>query len=108
MKMMRPRSIPPKHQLLWEMFVFWDTVPFVEDEWHLFLICPLYAPYRAKLPFCAATVRVEGAELQGDGCTERNLVALTRAILQVADPNHIAEFLSRALAARRRYREALP
>ena len=83
-------------------------MPFVEDEWHLFLICPLYAPYRAKLPFCTTTVRVEGAELQGEGGTEGNLGALTRAILQVADPNHIAEFLSRALAARRRYREAPP
>jgi hypothetical protein len=45
----------------------YHTTPFIEDEWHVILICPLYAPFRARLPFLARDVLVEGHELQGNG-----------------------------------------
>ena len=42
--------------------------------------CPLYADLRRRLPFRGEDVVVEGFVTQGDGCTPRNLQALTRAI----------------------------
>ena len=85
----------------------WDTLPFVEDEWHLLMVCPLYANFRTRLPFRVADVRVKGSEVRGDGCSERNLTSLLRAILQIPDANVFAEFLMRSTAARRRYRASL-
>ena len=76
---------------------------FVEDEWHVFGVCPLYDGFRSRLPFRAEQVLVEGHVMQGNGCTVQNLRALARAVLQ-ADPNHVAEFLGRALSSRRRFR----
>ena len=51
----------------------WRVTTFVEDEWHLFLVCPLYDDLRRSLAFTADSVRVEGHRLQGDGCTPNNL-----------------------------------
>ena len=82
-------------------------MPYVEDEWHVLLICPLYQTVRNKLPFTAARVRVEGHELQGEGATERNLQSLMAAVLQAPNPNIVAEFLAVAMAARRRHRSVL-
>ena len=79
-------------------------MPFVEDEWHVLLVCPLYAPYRMGLPFTTADVLVEGHPMQGAGCTPRNLSSLARAILSMQNPNYLEEFLMRAMAARRRDR----
>ena len=76
---------------------------FVEDEWHVFGVCPLYDAFRSRLPFRAEQILVEGHAMQGNGCTVQNLRALARAVLQ-ADPNHVAEFLGRALSSCRRFR----
>jgi hypothetical protein len=88
-------------------YVRYHTVPFIEDEWHFLLICPLYASLRARLPILARDVLVEGHELQGGGCTPRNLSSLTSALLRLPDPNVLAEYLMRAVAARRHFRENL-
>ena len=81
-------------------------LPFTEDEWHLVLICPHFDSFRQRLPFRAAQVCVQGNPLQGGGCTARNLQSLAQAILLMPDPNILAEYLMRALAARRRYRRS--
>ena len=47
---------------------------------NVFFTCPLYADLRRRLPFRGEDVVVEGFVTQGDGCTPRNLQALTRAI----------------------------
>ena len=80
------------------------TLPFVEDEWHVFFVCPLYAAFRTRLPLRLEDTRVEGHPMQGEGCTPRNLVQLARAVLQVRDPNRVAEFLMRSMSARKRAR----
>ena len=81
--------------------------PFVEDEWHLFLICPLYERLRRRIPFQAAGILVEGYPLQGQGCAPLNLAALIRAIR--ADPRRdsIIDILSEAIRLRRQYRQGL-
>ena len=81
--------------------------PFVEDEWHLLLICPLYERIRRRIPFQAAGILVEGHPLQGEGCTPRNLAALIRAIL--ADPRRdsLIDFLWEAIRLRRQFRQGL-
>ena len=85
----------------------YSTWPFVEDEWHVFFVCQLYAPFRARLPIRLADMRVQGHPMQGDGCTPQNLVTLARAVLRVKDQNLVAEFLMRSMAARRRTRAQL-
>ena len=82
----------------------YHTMPFIEDEWHVFFVCPLYSGFRAKLPFTADDVLVEGHSIQGSGCTPRNLQSLARAILRVQNQNVIAGFLMNAFKARRQYR----
>ena len=79
-------------------------VPFVEDEWHLFFVCPLYADLRVRLPFSAEEVCVEGHDIQGEGCTPRNLQALCRALLLTPSADIIADFLTQALKRRKRNR----
>ena len=79
-------------------------MPFIEDEWHVFFVCPLYSAFRATLPFRVEDVRVEGHPIQGNGCTPRNLQPLASALLRVRNQNLVAEFLMKALNARRRYR----
>ena len=56
---------------------------FVEDEWHVFFICPLYQALRSSLPLRVHEVLVEGHEIQGEGCTPQNLQSLVRALMQV-------------------------
>jgi hypothetical protein len=85
----------------------YHTAPFIEDEWHFLLICPLYDSFRKRLPVVARDVLVEGHVLQGGGCTPRNLSSLTSALLRLPDPNVLAEYLMRAVAARRHFREKL-
>ena len=85
----------------------WNSLPFIEDEWHVLLICPLYQSARNKLPLTASRLRVEGHELQGAGVTQRNLQSLMAAMLQVSNPNLVAEFLAVAMAQRRRHRASL-
>ena len=82
-------------------------MPFVEDEWHVLLVCPLYQSARNKLPFTATGLRVGGHALQGAGVTQRNLQSLVAAMLQVSNPNIVAEFLAVAMAARRRHRASM-
>ena len=100
-------------------YCYWDIgVRFVEDEWHVFLICPLYSLLRRSLRttprhppltdhMTAQQVRVEGHELQGDGCTPRNLAALAKALLTTPKPGTGVDFLIRALKLRRQYRERM-
>ena len=68
---------------------------------------PLYERLRRRIPFQAAGILVEGHPLQGEGCSPRNLAALTRAIL--ADPRRdpIIDFLCEAIRLRRQYRQGL-
>ena len=71
--------------------------PFVEDEWHLLLICPLYERFRRRIPFQAAGILVEGHPLQGEGCTTpRNLAALIRAVLSDPRRDSIIDYLYEA------------
>ena len=76
----------------------------VEDEWHIFFVCPLYGRYRRALPFTARQVPVEGHEVQCDGCTLRNLTALVCAILQASNFDSVVAYLIRALKSRRQHR----
>ena len=76
----------------------------VEDEWHVLLVCPLYSRFRHALPFTSEQVIVEGHDIQGEGCTERNLTALVQAILQAPRFDSIVDYLSRALKVRSQYR----
>ena len=85
----------------------YQTLPFVEDEWHMFFVCPLYDSFRHLLSIRAEGVLVEGHPLQGGGSSPQNLRSLARAILQVPDPNRVAEFLGRAMSARRKFRNQL-
>ena len=78
---------------------------FVEDEWHIFLVCPLYDGLRRTLPFTAESVRVEGHGLQGAGCTPRNLLSLVRSIMQVPRFVVVADFLLQAQKRRRDFRQ---
>ena len=79
-------------------------MPCVEDEWHVFLVCPLYSRPRRALPFTARQILVEGHAIQGEGCTQRNLVALVRAILQTPSFDSIVDYLIKALKSRRQHR----
>jgi len=65
----------------------------IEDEWHVFFVCPLYASLRRMLPFTAHDALVEGHAVQGDGCTTRNLRALVRAMLQTSKFDAVVDFL---------------
>ena len=80
---------------------------FVEDEWHIFLVCPLYDGLRPSLPFSAESARVEGHRLQGDGCTPRNLLSLVRSIMLVPRFEIVADFLLQAQKKRRQFRQIL-
>ena len=81
--------------------------PFVEDEWHLLLICPLYERIRRRIPFQAADILVEGHPLQGQGCTPRNLAALIRAILADPKRDSLIDFRWEAIRLRRQFRQGL-
>ena len=80
---------------------------FVEDEWHIFLVCPLYDGLRHSLPFSAESARVEGHRLQSDGCTPRNLLSLVRSIMLVPRFEIVADFLLQAQKKRRQFRQIL-
>ena len=80
------------------------TMPFIEDEWHVFFTCPLYADLRTRLPFRGEDVVVEGFVTQGDGCTPRNLQALARAILNTPNYDKVVDFLMQVMKRRRQNR----
>ena len=81
--------------------------PCIEDEWHVFFVCTLYSGLRRALPFAARDVLVEGHEIQGDGCTDRNLVSLLRAVLSAPRPESVVDFLVRAMRHRRDFRRRI-
>ena len=81
--------------------------PFVEDEWHVLLICPLYAQFRRQLGITARAIRIEGHAMQGDGCSQRNLIQLVRAVMQHPRFVVVADFLLRAVKMRRQFRQNL-
>jgi len=87
-------------------YMRYSSLPYKEDEWHVFCVCPLYDSFRSRLPFRAEQILVEGHVLQGEGRTVQNLRALARAVLQ-SSPNQVAEFLGRSMAARRQFRRQL-
>ena len=78
---------------------------FVEDEWHIFLVCPLYDGLRRSLPFTADSVRVEGHRLQGGGCSPSNMRSLVRSIIQVPRFEVVVDFLLQVLKKRRQFRQ---
>lgn len=79
-------------------------LPWVEDEWHLLLVCPLYDGLRHALPFTAAQLFVVGHPLQGDGCVPRNLTALVGQILALERIDVVVDFMILALKRRRESR----
>ena len=78
--------------------------PSVEDEWHLFLICPLYSSLRRSMPFTAEDLCVEGHDQQGQGCSRRNLQSLISAILQSNRVEFLIDYLIKAFKLRKSYR----
>ena len=86
---------------------WWHMAPCVEDEWHVLLICPLYEQLRRPLRLTARAIRVEGHPMQGDGCTQRNLIQLIRAVMLHPRFVVVADFLLRALKRRRQFRQNL-
>ena len=81
-----------------------DRCACLEDEWHVFFTCPLYADLRTRLPFRGEDVVVEGFVTQGDGCTPRNLQALARAILNTPNYDKVVDFLTQVMKRRRQNR----
>ena len=73
----------------------------VEDEWHIFFVCPLYSQLRRALPFTSTQVRVEGHVMQGDGCTPRNLTSLVRHIMGLPSIDVVVHYLLQAMKLRR-------
>ena len=80
---------------------------FVEDEWHIFLVCPLYDALRRSLPFTVESALVEGHRLQGAGCSPGNLRSLVQSIMQVPRFEVVVDFLLQALKKRRTFRQRL-
>ena len=76
-------------------------IAWVEDEWHLFFVCPLYSSLRRALPFTGTQVLVEGHVMQGEGCTERNLTSLVRHTMALPTIDGVVDFLLRAIKLRR-------
>ena len=81
------------------------SLPSVEDEWHVLLICPLYESIRRGMPFTADELCVEGHPHQGAGCTNRNLQSLVGAILRTERFQFIIDYLIRASKIRRQHRK---
>ena len=76
-------------------------ISWVEDEWHVFFVCPLYSSLRRALPFTGTQVLVELHVMQGAGCTERNLTSLVRHIMALPTIDGVVDFLLRAIKLRR-------
>ena len=91
----------------WLPEVSYDMMTFIEDEWHIFLVCPLYDALRRSLPFTAESARVEGHRLQGAGCSPGNLRSLVQSIMQVPRFDVVVDFLLQALKKRRTFRQRL-
>ena len=83
-------------------YCFWRyQLSWVEDEWHILLVCPLYSNLRAALPFTSDQVRVEGHVMQGEGCTERNLTSLVSHIMDLPSFDVVVDFFRKATKKRR-------
>ena len=80
-------------------------LPCVEDEWHVLLVCPLYDNLRRRLPITRTQVLREGHELQGGGCTERNLTSLVEHVLAPPKVDPVIDFLLQALRLRKQARQ---
>ena len=86
-------------------YCFWRyQLSWVEDEWHILLVCPLYSNLRAALPFTSDQVRVEGHVMQGEGCTERNLTSLVSHIMALPSFDVVVDFFLKATKKRRDWR----
>ena len=72
---------------------------------HVLLICPLYERFRRPLRLTAEAIRVEGHPMQGGGCTQRNLIELTRAFMLHPRFEVVADFLLQALKRRRKLQQ---
>ena len=73
----------------------------IEDEWHLLFVCPLYSSRRRALPFRRTQVLVEGHRMQGAGCTERNLTSLVRHIMAFPSMDIVVNLFFQASKLRR-------
>ena len=78
----------------------------VEDEWHVLFVCPLYSTLRRALPFTGVQILVEGHVMQGNGCTARNLTSLVRHIMALPSIDVIVDFFLKAIKKRRDDRRA--
>ena len=81
------------------------SLPSVEDEWHILLICPLYDGIRSGMPFTADELCVEGRPRQDGGCEERNLQSLVSAILRTQRLQLIIDYVIKAFKIRRQHRK---
>ena len=84
-------------------YCFWRyQISWVEDEWHLLFVCPLYNPIRGTIPFTGDQVLVDGGHvMQGQGCSERNLTSLVRHVMALPRFDVVVDFLLRAFKMRR-------
>ena len=90
--------VPPEHV----------CIVFDGGAWpHALLICPSHEQLRRPLRLTARAIRVEGHPMQGDGCTQRNLIQLIRAVMLHPRFVVVADFLLRALKRRRQFRQNL-
>ena len=55
----------------------------------------------------AQAIRVEGHALQGDGCSQRNLIQLLRVMMLHPRFVAVADFLLQAMKRRRQFRQNL-
>ena len=76
-------------------------ISWVEDEWHILFVCPLYDSLRGSLPLSGDQVRVEGHVMQGAGCTPRNMISLMRHILALPSCDGFVDFLLQAVKKHR-------
>ncbi len=76
-------------------------ISWIEDEWHLLFVCPLYSSQRRSLAFTGRQVCVEGHPMQGDGCVPRNLVSMMQHIMSLPSIDVIVDFLIQAMKLRR-------
>ena len=95
-------TLPPRAcaHCYWRYQIRW-----VEDEWHIFFVCPLYETLRRALPFTGNQVRVVGHIMQGDGCQPRNLISLVRHIMALPRIDGVVDFLLQAMKRRRESRQ---
>ena len=76
-------------------------ISWIEDEWHILFVCPMYSFQRRSLPFTGPQLCVEGHPMQGTGCVPRNLVSMMKHIMSLPSLDVIVDFMVPAMKLRR-------